>query len=136
MELIEKEFSLLKLTTSWLSMGQHVQILHFFFSSSSISQNLIPFWYQNLADLYQMLYNKVQIYQFWAEIVKRPCAFSQKLPYTYNNNSFSTSNDFHEIVKLRSRSRSSPGPFQVHSRSNSKSFQSIPIQNQMIWTRS
>ena len=34
------------------------------------------------------------------------------------------------IVKLRSRS--SPGPFQIYF----KSFQSISIQNQMIWTRS
>ena len=34
------------------------------------------------------------------------------------------------IVKLRSRS--SPGPFQIYF----KSFKSIPIQNQIIWTRS
>ena len=34
------------------------------------------------------------------------------------------------FVKLRSRS--SPGPFQIYF----ESFKSIPIQNQMIWTRS
>ena len=37
-----------------------------------------------------------------------------------------------DIVKLQSRSKSSPGSFELHS----TTFQSIPIQNQRIWTRS